>query len=96
MVGEVVAVVVGVALGSWLWDFSLIDSSMMSVLGLPFFVYLSFEERFGYWLDFGGHWLEYVGPIGLLALVGNFLVGMMIPQILLAAWLRRGQRHVSE
>jgi hypothetical protein len=51
------------------------------VFGVPFLAAV--------WEFDGKHWIDFVGPLSPLALLGNGAVAVLLPQLLITAFMRR-------
>jgi hypothetical protein len=90
LVAEICVAVGGVALGSTLFGFTVYASPSVKTVGFPFLAAV-FELH-------DGRWADYVGPLTLPAALGNFAVGVLTPQLILAAVLwayLRGRQYAA-
>lgn len=88
---RVISFISGVAIGVILVAFSYYPKPDVRIVGFPFLSAV-FELHNGAWVDF-------VGPITLPSVIGNFVVGLLLPQLFFAAliWrhLRKGEAVAS-
>jgi len=90
MRAEIIAVVTGVALGVGAVAYSRYPTPDVRLLGFPFLAAV-FER------SPGGGWADFLGVGTLPATVGNFVVGLFLPQFFIAAaaWMRARRTHES-
>jgi len=81
---ELLAVPAGIALGCVLGTYMIQISSVLRTHGFPFFAGCD-QLREGRWEDF-------VGLITFPAIIGNFIVGTLFPQLIFAAVIRAGSK----
>jgi len=88
LTAEVVALLGGLGLGAVLFTLRYHYSPTIRIIGFPFPAAF-LELHSGYWDDYGG-------PLTLPAMLGNFLVGLLAPQIILAPLVWIGWRRSRE
>jgi hypothetical protein len=88
MVAEIVAVVIGAALGIAAVAYSRYPTPDVRLVGFPFLAAVFERSPSGGWADF-------LGARTYPAILGNFVVGLFLPQLVLstAAWMSMKRTH---